>query len=51
MNLATEVNPDLWAAVRRSYESQAWSNAILDAVHHFSDVIRAKDGLINAIGG
>ncbi|PPT63490.1 TIGR02391 family protein [Xanthomonas arboricola] len=45
MNLATEVNPDLWAAVRRSYESQAWSNAILDAVHHFSDVIRAKSGL------
>ena len=45
MNLATEVNADLWAAVRRSYESQAWSNAILDAVHHFSDVIRAKSGL------
>ncbi|MCW0463882.1 TIGR02391 family protein [Xanthomonas sacchari] len=45
MNLATEVNLDLWAAIRRSYESQAWSNAILDAVHHFSDVIRAKSGL------
>lgn len=45
MNLATEIGAELWSAVRRSYESQAWSNAILDAIHHFSDVVRLKSGL------
>lgn len=45
MNLETEISPELWAAVRRSYESQSWSNAILDGIYHLSDVIRAKTGL------
>jgi uncharacterized protein (TIGR02391 family) len=45
MNLATAIDPNLWAAVRRSYESHAWSNAILDSVHHLSDIVRAKSGL------
>lgn len=45
MNIATEISPELWAAVRRSYEGQSWSNAILDAIHHFSDVVRTKSGL------
>ncbi len=45
MNLATHISSDLWNAVRRSYDAQAWSNAILDAVHHFSDAVRLKSGL------
>ncbi len=45
MNLETEIGQDLWKAVRRSYESQAWSNAILDSIHHLSDTLRTKTGL------
>jgi uncharacterized protein (TIGR02391 family) len=45
MNLETEIDRELWQAVRRSYESQAWSNAILDSIHYLSDVLRAKSGL------
>ena len=45
MNLGTEIGQELWQAVRRSYESQAWSNAILDSIHHLSDVLRTKTGL------
>lgn len=45
VNIETQVDPELWSAVRRSYESAGWSNAILDAIHRLSDVIRAKTGL------
>jgi uncharacterized protein (TIGR02391 family) len=45
MNLETEISRELWQAIRRSYESQAWSNAILDSVHYLSDAIRTKTGL------
>jgi len=45
MNLETEIGQELWKAVRRSYESQAWSNAILDSIHHLSDSLRMKTGL------
>lgn len=45
MNLETEINRDLWDAVRRSYDSQSWSNAILDSIYFLSDTIRKKSGL------
>jgi uncharacterized protein (TIGR02391 family) len=45
MNLETEIHSDLWATVRRSYESQMWANSILDATYFLSDVIRNKSGL------
>jgi uncharacterized protein (TIGR02391 family) len=45
MNIQTEIGEELWGAVRRSYESQAWANAILDAIHHLSDAVRLKTGL------
>jgi len=45
MNLETEIEQDLWQAVRRSYESQAWSNAILDSIHYLSDALRTRAGL------
>ncbi|WP_337288988.1 TIGR02391 family protein [Candidatus Methylomirabilis sp.] len=45
MNLETEIQRELWQALRRSYESSAWSNAILDAVYFLSDAIRAKTDL------
>ncbi len=45
MNLETEINHELWQAVRRSFESEAWSNAILDSIHFLSDAVRARTGL------
>jgi uncharacterized protein (TIGR02391 family) len=45
VNLETEINQQLWLAIRRSYESGAWSNVILDAIYFLSDTIRAKTGL------
>jgi uncharacterized protein (TIGR02391 family) len=45
MNLETEVNPELWHAVRRSYENGAYSNATLDSIHFLSEAIRLKTGL------
>jgi uncharacterized protein (TIGR02391 family) len=45
MNLETEISRELWQAVWRSYESQAWSNAVLDSIHYLSDVLRTKTGL------
>lgn len=45
MNLSTRINAELWSAVRRSYEAEAWTNAILDGIYHFSDTVRLKSGL------
>lgn len=45
MNLQTEISPQLWQAVERSYESQAWSNAILDSIHYLGDAIRSRTDL------
>lgn len=45
MNIQTAISGELWAAIRRSYESEAWANAILDGIHHLSDAIRLKTGL------
>lgn len=45
MNLETHVSAELWQAIRRSYETDAWSNAILDAINFLGDAIRTKTGL------
>ena len=45
MNVETEISRDLWGAIRRSYESKSWTNAILDGVHFLSDAIRNRTGL------
>lgn len=45
MNPSNEVSEELWSSVRKSYATEAWANAILDAMHHFGDVLRQKSGL------
>jgi uncharacterized protein (TIGR02391 family) len=45
VNLESHVSAELWQAVRRSYETDAWSNSILDAINFLGDAIRAKTGL------
>lgn len=45
MNLQTEISNDLWAAVARSYSAGLFSNAILDAMHFLSNVIRERANL------
>ena len=45
MNIETRVEPRLWTVVRSSVESRQFTNAVLDAVHFLSDVIRERSGL------
>lgn len=47
MNPETRLNRDHWNAIRRSYESQLWTNTILDSMHFLSDLIRNKTGLLS----
>jgi uncharacterized protein (TIGR02391 family) len=45
MNLQALINPQLWLAISNTYETGNYSHAILDAMHHLSDVLREKSGL------
>ena len=45
MNLKTLVREELWLAISNSYESENYKNAIVDAMHHLTDVIRERSGL------
>ena len=44
MNLQTHIKKDLWLAVQSTYEAGNFSHAILDAMHHLSNVLRDKTG-------
>lgn len=45
MNLQTQIEPQLWEAVRTNFEARNYTAAILDAVHFMSDQIRDRAGL------
>jgi uncharacterized protein (TIGR02391 family) len=45
MNLETRLEPRLWEAVRGSIEARQFTNAVQDAIHFLSDVIRERSGL------
>lgn len=45
MNLQTHIRPDLWLAIANIYQVKGYSNAILDAMHFLSDVLREKTGV------
>ena len=45
MNLQTVIRQDLWAAISRTYEAENYSHAILDAMHHLGNILRAKANL------
>jgi uncharacterized protein (TIGR02391 family) len=42
MNLQTEIRRDLWDAIAKSYESQIYTSAILDAIHYMSSILRER---------
>ncbi len=42
MNIQTQIRPELWQAVARTYEARSYKSAILDAFHYLTDVIREK---------
>jgi len=43
--LQTVIRQDLWTAISRTYEAGNYSHAILDAMHHLGNVLRAKANL------
>jgi uncharacterized protein (TIGR02391 family) len=45
MNLQTHLCNDLWLAIQNTYGAGNYSDAILDAMHHLSDVLRDKTGV------
>ncbi|SRR6266540_2221313 len=59
MNLQKEIKSELWDAISKSHEADSYRNAILDAIHYLSDVLRERanvdgDGLSlvgQALGG
>lgn len=54
MNLQSEIQPELWECIARSYESELYKSAILDAMHYLSDVLRDRadvDGDGEALAG
>jgi uncharacterized protein (TIGR02391 family) len=45
MNLKTHIRTELWLAISNTYEAENYSHAILDAMHHLSNVLREKSGV------
>lgn len=45
MNLQTQIRPDLWEAISKTYSAQNYSHAIVDAMHHVTNLLREKSGL------
>lgn len=45
MNLQSEIGPELWKAIARSYVSEAYSNAIIEAFRYMTDILREKSDL------
>ena len=42
MNIKSEIREELWNVVSKSYESKIYQNAILDAIHLLSDILRER---------
>lgn len=42
MNIQTQIRSSLWQSIAKSYEAGSYKNAILDAIHFLTDVIREK---------
>ena len=45
MNLQSEINSELWASIKTNYNNESFSEAILDAMHFLTELIRNKTGL------
>ena len=42
MNLRAEIKPDLWDTISKQYESELYSNAVVEAIHYLSNVLRER---------
>lgn len=45
MNLQTTVGEELWASISAAYEGERFTHAILEALHHLSNVLRDRAGV------
>lgn len=45
MNLQTLIKPQLWVAISNTYQAGSYSHAVLDAMHHLTQVLRERSGL------
>lgn len=42
MNLSTQITPELWDAVSKPYESAMYKDAVLEAFHYLSNLLRER---------
>lgn len=42
MSLRAQIRPELWEAISKPYESEIYNSAILEAIHHLSDILRER---------
>jgi uncharacterized protein (TIGR02391 family) len=45
VNLETAVRQDLWEVVKGTYEAANYRHSVVDAMHHLTDILRAKSNL------
>jgi len=45
MEIQLEIDHDLWEAIKKNYEIDSYSSAILDAMHFLTQIVRDKTGL------
>jgi len=45
MNLHTTIGEELWASISAAYDGHRFTHAILDALHHLSNVLRDRAGV------
>jgi uncharacterized protein (TIGR02391 family) len=45
VNLETTIRQDLWAAVKGTYQASNYRHSVIDAMHHLTDILRAKSNL------
>jgi uncharacterized protein (TIGR02391 family) len=45
VNLETTIRQDLWEAVKDTYQASNYRHSVIDAMHHLTDILRAKSNL------
>ncbi len=45
MNLQTTIGEELWASISAAYDGERFTHAILEALHHLSNVLRDRAGV------
>jgi len=45
LNLQTHISRELWVAIEGPYEAGNYAHAVLEAIHHLTNVLRERSGV------